>query len=252
MILRPYVFAAAVAALLAQPIQTAHGQSTAHPREDIVNLDPAHSNIDFTLLGNLHKTDGRFNLKSGLIRVDPETGNAAGKIEIDVASEDSKEQLRDAIIRNGVLDVARYPEMTFTPRNIQGIRDSQNNFYGRVTGLMEVQGKTHEMTIQVHGHLQGDQLTSACDFLVPYVDWGVESPNVLSSTEIINSTRDYETKTGNSMFSIFAYMLPILRKIPPHLFNVSDLVQVKIETNGYITWVPDPQARKVTIIVSPR
>ena len=74
MILRPYVFAAAVAALMAQPIQTAHGQSTAHPREDIVNLDPAHSNIDFTLLGNLHKTDGRFNLKSGLIRVDPETG----------------------------------------------------------------------------------------------------------------------------------------------------------------------------------
>jgi polyisoprenoid-binding protein YceI len=252
MISRLYVFAAAVAALLAQPILIAHAQSTAQPQDDIVQLDPARTNIDFTLLGNLHKTDGRFTLKSGIIRVDPETGNATGKIEIDVASEDSKEQLRDAIIRNGVLNVARYPEINFTPQKIQGIRDSQNNFYGQVTGLMEVQGSSHEMTVQVHGHLMGDRLTAASDFLVPYVEWGVGSPNVLSSTEIINSTREYETQTGDRMFPIFAHMLPVLRKIPPHLFNVSDLVQIKVETSGYITWVPEPQARKVTIIVPPR
>jgi len=84
------------------------------------------------------------------------------------------------------------------------------------------------------------------------VEWGVESPNVLSSTEIINSTREYEIQTADRMFPIFAHILPVLRKIPPHLFNVSDLVQIKVETSGYITWVPEPQARKVTIIVSPR
>ncbi len=252
MMLRSYVFAAAVAALNAQPIPIAHAQSNALPQTDIVQLDPAHTNIDFTLLGNLHTTNGRFALKSGNIRVDPETGNATGKIEIDAASEDSKEQLRDAIIRNGVLDVARYPEITFIPQKIQGIRDSQNNFYGQITGLMEVQGSLHEITIQVHGHLLGDQVTAACDFLVPYVEWGVESPNVLSPTQIINSTREPETGASPRMFSIFAYMLPVLRTIPPHLFKVSDLVQVKVETSGYITWAMGPQARKVTIIVPPR
>jgi polyisoprenoid-binding protein YceI len=251
MMLRRYVFAAAVAALFAKPISIAHAQSNAQ-LPDIVQLDPAHTNIDFKLLGNLHTTNGRFTLKSGIIRVDPETGNATGKIEIDAASEDSKEQLRDAIIRNGVLDVARYPTITFIPQKIQGIRDPQNDFYGQITGLMEVQGSLHEITIQVHGHLLGDQLTAACDFLVPYVEWGVESPNVLSPTQIINSTRDSQTGTSPRMFSIFAHMLPVLRKIPPHLFKVSDLVQVKVETSGYITWSMGPQARKVTIIVPPR
>ena len=252
MMLKSYVFAAAVAALLARPILIAHAQSNTQAQNDIVQLDPVHTGIDFTLLGNLHNTKGRFTLKSGIIRVDPETGNATGKIEIDVASEDSEEKLRDDIIRNGVLDVARYPEITFIPQKIQGLRDPQNNLYGQITGLMEVQGSLHEITIQVHGRLLGDQLTAACDFLVPYVEWGVESPNVLSPTQIINSTRESETGASPRMFSIFAYMLPVLRKIPPNLFHVSDLVQVKVQTSGHIIWAPDPQVRKVTIIVPPR
>ena len=70
MMLRRYVFAAAVAALFSQPISIAHAQSNAQ-LPDIVQLDPAHTNIDFKLLGNLHTTNGRFTLKRGIIRVDP-------------------------------------------------------------------------------------------------------------------------------------------------------------------------------------
>ena len=252
MMLGRYVFVVAVAVLLAQPDRNAGAESTARAQDEIVQLDPAHTDIDITLPGNLHNTRGRFTLKSGIIRVDPETGDATGEIAIDAASEDSNEHLRDALIKNGVLEVGRYPEITFTPQRIQGTRDSQDNFYGQIAGLMRLHGGIHEMTIQVHGHLLGNQVTGACDFLVPYVEWGVESPNVLSPTEILDSTRGTENGVVAKMFSIFAYMLPVLRKIPPNLFKVSDLVEVRVETSGHITWTPDPQARTVTIIVPPR
>jgi len=250
--LRRFVFAVTVATLLVQPIWICDAQSIPQVQNDVVQLDPAHTNIDFTLLGNLHTTHGRFTLKSGIIRIDPGTANAAGEIAIATASEDSSEHLRDAIIKNAVLDTEHYPEIIFTPQRIQGIRDSQGNFYGQITGLMQVHGGLHQITVQVQGRLFADEITADCNFLVPYVEWGVESPNVLSPTEIINSTRGSETGPVSGMFSIFAYMLPVLRKIPPNLFHVSDLVQVKVHTYGHVIWAPAPEARKVAIIVPPR
>jgi polyisoprenoid-binding protein YceI len=239
-----WVFAVALAVPLAQPVQMADAESLASATEEIVQLDPAHTVVHIMLLGNLHNTSGRFKLKSGAISVDPKTGNAAGAIVIDAASEDSNENLRDAIIKNGILDVAHYPEIIFTPHRVQGTRDSQGNFYGQIVGVMRLHGSGHAMSVQVHGHLMGDQLAASCEFLVPYVEWGVESPNVLSSTELINSTAGVGPRT----FSLFAYLLPVLRKIPPNLFGVSDLVQVKIEANGSIGWAPNPPPQTLTVI----
>jgi polyisoprenoid-binding protein YceI len=247
-----FVFVLALAMPFVQPIWIADAEPILQGHDDVVQLDPARTNIEFTLLGNLHDTRGRFTLKSGVIRIDPGTANATGEITIATASEDSSEGLRDAIIKNAILDTDHYPEIIFTPQKIQGIRDSQGNFYGQITGLMKVHGSLHQITVQIQGRLSADQITADCSFLVPYVDWGVESPNVLSSTEIIKSTRGSETGPATGMFSIFAYLLPMLRKIPPHLFHVSDLVQVKIHTHGYVIWTPDPQAREVTIIVPHR
>jgi polyisoprenoid-binding protein YceI len=252
MILERYFFAIAIAVLAAQPVQIADAQPTARLQDEIVQLDPAHTDIAFTLAGNLHNTNGRFRLKTGIIRLDPETGNATGEITIDTASEASSEHLRDALMKNGILEVDRYPEIIFTPQRILGHRDSQGNFYGQIAGLMRLHGGVHEMTIFVHGHLAGDQLTLLCDFLVPYVEWGIESPNVLTPAQIISSTRESNNGFAPGMFSIFAYLLPMLRKIPPNLFEVSDLVEVKVEAHGHIIWAPDPRVRNVTVITPPR
>ena len=65
MMLRRYVFAAAVAALLARPVRIADAQSTARTQNDIVQLDPVHTGIDFTLLGNLHNTRADLHSKAG-------------------------------------------------------------------------------------------------------------------------------------------------------------------------------------------
>jgi polyisoprenoid-binding protein YceI len=168
--LRRCVFAVAVATALVQPIWICDAQSTPQVQDDVVQLDPAHTSIDFTLLGNLHTTHGRFTLKSGTIRKDPGTANATGEIAITTASEDSSEHLRDAIIQNAVLDIEHYPEIIFTPQRIQGIRDSQGNFYGQITGLMQLHGGLHQITVQIQGRLFADEITADCNFLVPYAE----------------------------------------------------------------------------------
>jgi len=249
MMFKLYFLTVAVAALLVQPVRIANAESSAQVQDDVVELDPAHTDIDFMLPGYLHTTHGRLTLKDGTIRIDPATGKATGEVVIDAASEDSSEDLRDAITKHAVLEVDRNPEITFTIQRIQGVRGAQGDFYGQIAGLMQLHGEVHPITVWARGPLIGDQLTATCDFLVPYTEWGLDSPNVLSPTQIINSIRRSNSGFITKIFPIFAYMLPALRKIPPDLFWVSDLVDVKVETSGHIIWAPQPEARKVTVIV---
>jgi polyisoprenoid-binding protein YceI len=251
MMLRYSIFVVCAAMLSALPLGSANAQMPVHVQEKIIQLEPAHTGVDFTLLGKLHTTNGHFALKRGTIRIDPATGNAGGEIVIDAASENRNEDLRDAITRHAVLEVERYPEIIFSPERIQGVRGSQDDFYGEMAGLTHLRGGIHEMTVPLHGHVTGDQLTAACEFLVPYTEWGLDSPNVLSSSQIIQSTRSSRSGFVTGIFPIFAYMLPALRKIPPNLFWVSDLVDVKVETQGRILRASQPEARTITVIVPP-
>ena len=248
-VLRYFVTLVAAVLILLQ-LRTAEAGSIAE-REDVVQLDPQQSNVTFVLLGNLHDTHGRFALKSGTIGIDPDNGNATGQIVIAASSEDSSEQLRDAITRNAILDVDLYPEIVFIPQRVEGDRDPDGTFYGRITGLMELRGAMHEIGTEFHGHLAGDKLTAQCTFLVPYVEWGVESPNVLTSQQIIHSIAG-DNSVGNELFSVFAYMLPALRKIPPNLFQVSDLVEVTIAASGTVHWAPIARAQQINLIVPSR
>ncbi len=235
---------------IGQRALSAHAAAILGAGEDVIELDPQHTNVHFLLLGNLHNTHGSFALKTGTIAIDPDNGNASGKIVIDAASEDSSEHLRDAIMRNAILDVTHFPEIVFIPQTVEGDRDSQGKLYGRINGLMQLHGYIHEISTEFQGHLSGDQLVAHCTFLVPYVEWGIESPNVLTPQQIVNSTTG-DDGLGTRSFQLFAYMLPVLRKIPPNLFQVSDLVEVTIEATGKVKWAPQPQARKVSVIVSP-
>lgn len=118
-------------------------------------------------------------------------------------------------------------------------------------GGMQLHGQIHQMTVPVHGHVTGDQLTAACEFLIPYAEWGLDSPGVLSARQIIRSKRGLRGGLNVTIFPAFAYLLPALRKIPPNLFWVSDLVDVKVETQGHIIWAAEPEARVITVLVPP-
>lgn len=241
----------AAAILIVLQVGNADASPLTQGELDVVELDPHRTNVNFVLLGNLHDTHGRFTLKTGRIGIDPHNGNATGQIVVDASSEDSSEHLRDEITRNAILDVKHYPEIVFIPRRVEGDRNRGGDFYGRISGFMELRGAMHEIATEFHGHLSGDQLTAQCTFLVPYVEWALESPNVLTSRQLIQSTAG-DDSADNELFSVFAYMLPVLRKIPPNLFQVSDLVEIKIEAAGTVHWAPVARAQQVSLIVPPQ
>src|SRR5262249_54960570 len=64
-------------------------------QETILDLDPAHTEIHFSLGDVLHKVQGTFQLKRGTLRFDPATGKAGGEIVIDVTSGDTGNAGRD-------------------------------------------------------------------------------------------------------------------------------------------------------------
>lgn len=114
-------------------------------KEAIVTLDPAQTRIDFTLPGALHTTHGSFRLQSGTISVHPRSGKAGGKIVVDAASGDTGNSMRDARMKDNILEVGPYPEIVFVPKTAIGHLDPQGVFHGQLNGTLSLHGGSHDL-----------------------------------------------------------------------------------------------------------
>ena len=176
------------------------GVESAESRVGVVTLEPSKTLVEFQLVGALHTVHGKFQLKSGTIKADSATGKAEGAIVIDAASGDSGDVLRDHRMNDSVLEVQSYPEITFTPRHLDGHLDDAGAFNAKLEGLLKLHGGDHDITIDAHGTLVGDNLIATGRFTVPYVAWGLEDPSLL-------------------------------------LLTVSKQVDIAIATAGHVTWL---------------
>src|ERR1700730_11552276 len=78
-------------------------------QEMVLDLDPAQSEVNFTLSDVVHTVHGSFKLKSGTVRFDPTTGKAAGEVIVDVTSGNSGSPSRDSRMHKDILESSRYP-----------------------------------------------------------------------------------------------------------------------------------------------
>lgn len=72
--------------------------STASPapaQEAVLELNPAQTQVSFTLGNVLHTVHGTFKLKQGTVKFDPATGHASGLVVVDATSGDSGSHARD-------------------------------------------------------------------------------------------------------------------------------------------------------------
>ncbi len=99
-------------------------------QEAVLELDPARTEIHFTLNDPLHTVHGTFKLKRGTIRFDPATGQASGEVIVDVASGYSASRARDRRMHKEVLQSDKYPEASFSPDKIEGHLSSLVNRRG--------------------------------------------------------------------------------------------------------------------------
>ena len=149
----------------------------ANPGEVTLSLDPAHSKLNWTLGSTLHTVHGTFALKRGALKFDPAGGSASGEFVADATSGESGNEGRDKKMHGEILESRRYTEVIFRPNRIDGKVLPQGPSSVQVQGTFVLHGAEHELTVPVQAELNGNHWKSSTKFSVPYIQWGLKSPN---------------------------------------------------------------------------
>jgi polyisoprenoid-binding protein YceI len=160
---------------IAAPPQPAPAQVGAG--ETVLVLDPAQCKVHYSVESTLHTVHGTFNLKSGNVYFDPESGKAGGEIVVLATSGDSGNSSRDEKMHKDVLESAKYPDAVFKPTQVEGkvMRGGASDV--KLHGVMRVHGQEHEIVVPVHAQLAADTWKGSASFEVPYIKWGMKDPS---------------------------------------------------------------------------
>jgi polyisoprenoid-binding protein YceI len=142
-----------------------------------LDLDPAKTEVQFTLHDVLHTVHGTFKLKKGSIQFDPVSGAASGEILVDVASGASGSDARDSRMHKQILESKRFPEATFKPDHVDGKLSAEGQSQMDVHGLLKIHGADHDLTLHFQVARSGDQYIVSTHFTIPYVEWGMKDPS---------------------------------------------------------------------------
>jgi polyisoprenoid-binding protein YceI len=154
-------------------------QAAPQSRELQLELDPAKTRADILLSGNFHTVEGSFAFKRGAIHYDPATGKASGEVVFDATSGKTGSEGRDKKMHKDVIESARYPEIVFRPDHADGTLAPTGDSTLQVHGMFAIHGAEHEVTFPVQVSIQGNTWTAKATFQVPYMKWGMKSPNML-------------------------------------------------------------------------
>jgi polyisoprenoid-binding protein YceI len=157
--------------------QTPQPEPQTNPINVTLNLDVAQSKLHWTCDSTLHTVHGTFNLKRGVVKFDPTTGSASGEIAVYATSGDSGNDSRDKKMHDEILESARYPEVIFRPTKIEGKVAVPGTSEVQLQGKFLLHGSEHDLVVPVHAELTGDHWKGSAKFSVPYIQWGLKSPN---------------------------------------------------------------------------
>jgi polyisoprenoid-binding protein YceI len=169
-----YLRSLTVAALLALA-SLLHAQAA--PQAVTMHIDPARTEIHWTLRGNMHDVHGTFKLKGGLITFNPATGAAEGEILVDLATGESGNQSRDSHMQKDVLESNKYPQAIFHPVKVNGAVKAGSTQNVTVEGTITIHGADHPLKLEVQIQVDGQNATANTHFSIPYVDWGMKDPS---------------------------------------------------------------------------
>lgn len=157
--------------------QTPTASFRANSGEITLRLDVAQSKVHWRLGSTLHTVHGTFALKRGEVRFDPASGAASGEFAADASSGESGNESQDKKMHGEILESARYPEVVFRPDRIEGKVAAQGWSSVQVHGTFLLHGSEHEILVPVQAELSGQHWRGAAKFGIPYVEWGLKSPN---------------------------------------------------------------------------
>jgi polyisoprenoid-binding protein YceI len=147
------------------------------PQAVIMHVDPARTEIHWTLNGNMHTVHGTFRLKGGLITFDPATGLAQGEIAVDVQTGESGDHSRDSRMHKEILESDKYPQAIFHPEKVTGVVKSGSTQNVTVEGTFTLHGADHPLRLDTKVQVDGHNAIVTTHFTVPYVEWGMKDPS---------------------------------------------------------------------------
>jgi len=152
--------------------------SPAFAQNQTFTINPASSEVNFSLGGNTHAVHGVFHVKNGAVHFDRAAGKIDGIIVVDAGSGNSGNQSRDQKMTNEVLEASHFAEVSFVPQSYQGTINPAGDSTIQVTGAFTLHGTRHDLTVPMQLHIEGSALTAKTHFTIPYVKWGLKDPSV--------------------------------------------------------------------------
>jgi polyisoprenoid-binding protein YceI len=146
-------------------------------QESVIQIDPAHTKIEFSLGGTMHTVHGKFSLKSSSIRFDPSTGEIGGAIVVDATSGESGNGGRDGRMHREILESAKFPEIVFTPLRMKGTVAAEGSSKVEVSGRFRLHGQDHDVAFPIVVLADGKNLQITTHVDIPYVQWGLKNPS---------------------------------------------------------------------------
>lgn len=144
-----------------------------------VTLDPAQTKILWALPAVMHVAHGTFDLSSGAMEFNTQSGAASGLFVVNENTGQSGDKTRDGRMKKSVLKTAQYPTATFQPQHVTGAYRANGTSTLTVDGIFHIYGADHPLQLHLQVHTAGNALTAETKFDVPYVAWGMHDPSTL-------------------------------------------------------------------------
>ena len=149
-----------------------------NPDQVHLHLDPATTEIHFTLKDTIHTVHGAFRLKSGDLVIDTRNGVAEGTINVETSSGASGNDSRDGKMKRDYLQAPSFPVATFQAQKVANFNPGAESQNISVSGIFTLHGGSHPMTLDFVVTRSGTQITAVTHFPIPYVAWGIKDPSV--------------------------------------------------------------------------
>jgi len=144
-----------------------------------LKLDPAKTNVKFTLDAALHTVHGTFQAKPCTLQFDPASGRISGEILVGAKSGVTGNGMRDRKMHKEILESERYPEISFLPDRIEGTVARPGKSSVNVHGIFRIHGVDREITVPAQVEMSTEIWTATVHFTIPYEKWGMKNPSTL-------------------------------------------------------------------------
>jgi len=188
--------AAAALALAAAP--AAAQTFTIDPASSTATIDVGKAGLFSFAAGHTHEVVGR--IESGVIEIDAQDA-AKSRVDLVIATAslkvsakgepaDDVPKVQQAMEGEKVLNVARYPRITFSSTAVKGVpRDQAAAFDATVTGTLTIRDKSQPVTATVHVQRASGSLTATGTFSIKQTAFGIQPISVAGVVKVEDELR---------------------------------------------------------------